>query len=219
MSKVTAGINRINQELDKISGMDGIAADKIAELETYVKEMVSDLLEYHSEANVFNYDGNNCCKEKSVKELDKQIQKEHCIINHLYAQINAYERSLERLKNEREAAIKREDEAYIDEWFNIRFGISNQQEARTKSIHIVFDENGNFVKTVTTGYDEEFHYVSPVEDEDTMEHWLRENKLYAHRASSFCDRNRSWYSLPLKEQLKNIGWDFDETGKLIKTQW
>ena len=29
------------------------------------------------------------------------------IINHLYAQINAYERSLERLKNEREAAIKR----------------------------------------------------------------------------------------------------------------
>ena len=86
-------------------------------------------------------------------------------------------------------------------------------------IYIVFDENGNFVKTVTTGYDEEFHYVSPVEDEDTMEHWLRENKLYAHRASSFCDRNRSWYSLPLKEQLKNIGWDFDETGKLIKTQW
>ena len=215
MSKVTAGINRINQKLDKISGMDGIAADKIAELETYVKEMVSDLLE----ANVFNYDGNNCCKEKSVKELDKQIQKEHCIINHLYAQINAYERSLERLENEREAAIKREDEAYIDEWFNIRFGISNQQEARTKSIYIVFDENGNFVKTVTTGYDEEFHYVSPVEDEDTMEHWLRENKLYAHRASSFCDRNRSWYSLPLKEQLKNIGWDFDETGKLIKTQW
>lgn len=61
--------------------------------------------------------------------------------------------------------------------------------------------------------------ASPVEDEDTMEHWLRENKLYAHRASSFCDRNRSWYSLPLKEQLKNIGWDFDETGKLIKTQW
>ena len=48
MSKVTAGINRINQELEKISGMDGIAADKIAELETYVKEMVSDLLEYHS---------------------------------------------------------------------------------------------------------------------------------------------------------------------------
>lgn len=33
MSKVTAGINRINQELDKISGMDGIAADKIAEIE------------------------------------------------------------------------------------------------------------------------------------------------------------------------------------------
>lgn len=59
MSKVTAGIMRINQELDKISGLDGIVADKIAELEIKVKEMVSDILENHSEANVFNYDGGN----------------------------------------------------------------------------------------------------------------------------------------------------------------
>ena len=30
MSKVTEGIMRINQELDKISELDGIVADKIA---------------------------------------------------------------------------------------------------------------------------------------------------------------------------------------------
>lgn len=54
MSKVTAGIMRINQELDKISGLDGIVVDKIAKLETEVKEMVSDILENHSEASIFN---------------------------------------------------------------------------------------------------------------------------------------------------------------------
>lgn len=43
MSKVTEGIMRINQELDKISELDGIVADKIAGLETEVKEMVSDI--------------------------------------------------------------------------------------------------------------------------------------------------------------------------------
>ena len=52
-----------------------------------------------------------------------------------------------------------------------------------------------------------------------MEHWLRENKLYAHRASSFCDRNRNWYNLSFKEQLENLCWEFDKNGKLKKTQW
>ena len=52
-----------------------------------------------------------------------------------------------------------------------------------------------------------------------MEYWLRENKLYAHRASSFCDRNRNWYNLSFKEQLENLCWEFDKNGKLKKTQW
>lgn len=56
MSRVTASIARINQELDKISGLDGIAADKIAVLEKQVTEMVSDILENHSEANIFDYE-------------------------------------------------------------------------------------------------------------------------------------------------------------------
>lgn len=45
MSKVTAGIMKINQELDKISGLDGIVADKIGQLEVYVKSMVSRILD------------------------------------------------------------------------------------------------------------------------------------------------------------------------------
>ena len=57
MSRTTKGIMKINQELDKISGLDGIVADKIEELEKTVKSMVSDILENHSEASVFNYWG------------------------------------------------------------------------------------------------------------------------------------------------------------------
>lgn len=61
MSRTTAGIMRINQELDKISGLDGIVADKIEELEKQVKIIVSDILENHSEASIFDYEG---CPEK-----------------------------------------------------------------------------------------------------------------------------------------------------------
>lgn len=153
---------------------------------------------------------------RTVKEIDNQIQKEHDYIVQLYAQINSYEHSIEHLKAERQTAEKKENEMFIDNWLNEHFGISSQKEARQKSIFIVFDKNANFVKTITTGYGEEFHYVNPSEDKDTMEHWLRENKLYAHRASSFCDRNRSWYDLSFKEQLENLCWEFDKNGKLKK---
>lgn len=156
---------------------------------------------------------------RTVKEIDNQIQKEHDYIVQLYAQINSYEHSIEHLKAERQTAEKKENEMFIDNWLNEHFGISSQKEVRQKSIFIVFDKNANFVKTITTGYGEEFHYVNPSEDKDTMEHWLRENKLYAHRASSFCDRNRNWYDLSFKEQLENLCWEFDKNGKLKKTQW
>lgn len=73
MSKVTEGIVRINQELDKISGLDGIAADKIAGLETEVKEMVFDILENHSEASTFNYWGNN---KSGISNMLNEIDKE-----------------------------------------------------------------------------------------------------------------------------------------------
>lgn len=114
---------------------------------------------------------------RTVKEIDKQIQKENDYIVQLYAQINSYEQSVEHLKAERQDVEKKENKMFIDNWLNEHFGIQNQEEARQKSIFIVFDKNANFVKTVTTGYGEEFHYVSPVEDEDTMEYWLRKKQI------------------------------------------
>lgn len=57
MSRTTASIWRISQELDKISGLDGIVADKVEQKEMEIKEMVKDILENHSEASIFNYDG------------------------------------------------------------------------------------------------------------------------------------------------------------------
>ena len=84
MSKVTEGIVRINQELDKISELDGIVADKIAGLETEVKEMVSDILENHSEASPFNYWGNNKSGiSNMLNEIDKEPLLEEVLKYHL----------------------------------------------------------------------------------------------------------------------------------------
>ena len=115
---------------------------------------------------------------RTIKEIDEDIVREYGYMNQLYAQINSYEQSIKHLKTERENVKKEEEKLFIDNWFNEHFGISSQKEARQKSVFIVFDKSANFVKTVTVGYNEEFHYISPVEDEDTMEHWLKENKLY-----------------------------------------
>lgn len=155
---------------------------------------------------------------RTVKEIDKQIQTEHSHMTQLYAQIKAYEESLERLKKERSLAEEEEIKSYIDNWLNEKFGIKNQKEARS-GVFIVFDKEGNFVKTVTCGYGAEFHYVSPEDDKDTLEYWLKKNKLYAHVASSFCDGNYNWYQKSFKEQLENLCWEFDKNGKLYKTQW
>lgn len=154
---------------------------------------------------------------RSLKEINKQIKENQSKISQLYDQIRFCENSIEHLKNERDEMEKAEEEAMIDEWLNENFGIPSQKEARKKSIFIVFDKKANFVKTVVVGDSEEFHYTSPAEEKDTLEHWLKENKLYAHRASSFCDRNKTWYELSFKEQLKNLGWEID--GTLKNTQW
>lgn len=83
MSRTTAGIMRINQELDKISGLSGIASDKIEELERQIKAMVSDILKNHSEASVFDYygDGSNMLSSSAkydaslrIKEIEKAIR-------------------------------------------------------------------------------------------------------------------------------------------------
>ena len=83
MSRTTTGIMRINQELDKISGLSRIVSDKIEELKKQVKTMVSTILENHSEASMFDYygDGSNMLSSSAkydaslrIKEIEKAIR-------------------------------------------------------------------------------------------------------------------------------------------------
>lgn len=156
---------------------------------------------------------------RTTKEINEQLQRENRQIAELSAQIKSLEQNVECLKEEHKAAEEQEHKEYIDNWLNEKFGIKTQEDARKKSIFIVFDKEANFVQTITCGPGEQFHYVSPAEDKDTMEHWLKKNKLYAHRASSFCDRNYAWYQKSLKEQLENLCWEFNKNGRLCKTAW
>jgi len=57
MSRITTSIKRINKELNKISGLDGIAADLVEMKEKEIKALVKHILEHHSEASIFNYYG------------------------------------------------------------------------------------------------------------------------------------------------------------------
>ena len=83
MSRTTLGIMRINQELEKISGLDGIVSDKIEDLEEQIKVMVSDILKNHSEASMFDYYGDRSNMLSSsakydaslrIKEIEKSIR-------------------------------------------------------------------------------------------------------------------------------------------------
>lgn len=83
MSRTTVGIMRINQELNKISGLDGIVSDKIDELQNQIRTMVSDILGNHSEASMFDYygDGSNvlsssakCDASLRIMEIEKAIR-------------------------------------------------------------------------------------------------------------------------------------------------
>lgn len=112
-----------------------------------------------------------------------------------------------------DADVQEEHNRFIDNWLASTFGIPNQMEARNGK-YIVFDENGTFIKTVSCGLDQEFHYVGPSSEEGTLEHWLKKNGLYAQYASSFCGRNRAWYEMSLQDQLKNLCWEFSGDGKV-----
>lgn len=57
MSRTTASIMRINKELDKISGLDGIVADMVEQKEHEIKKMVECVLKNYTNASVFDYFG------------------------------------------------------------------------------------------------------------------------------------------------------------------
>jgi len=48
---------RINKELDKISGLDGIVADMVEQKEHEIKKMVECILKNYANASVFDYFG------------------------------------------------------------------------------------------------------------------------------------------------------------------
>ena len=77
MSRTTAGIMRINQELDKISGLGGIVSEKIEELEKQIRTMVSDILGNHSEARMFDYygDGSNVLSSSAKYDASLRIME------------------------------------------------------------------------------------------------------------------------------------------------
>ena len=57
MSKTTKNISKIKRDLDRISGLDGIVGDKMESLATTVHEMVEDILDNHTNASIFDYEG------------------------------------------------------------------------------------------------------------------------------------------------------------------
>lgn len=77
MSRTTAGIMRINQELDKISDLGGIVSEKIEELEKQIRTMVSDILGNHSEASMFDYygDGSNVLSSSAKYDASLRIME------------------------------------------------------------------------------------------------------------------------------------------------
>ena len=153
-----------------------------------------------------------------LNDYDEQIKITQAYITETREKLQACEEHVEWLKEQRKIAEEEENKIVVDDWFN-KYGILNQKEAREKSIFIVFDKFGNYIRTARVGLEEEFRYVGPVEYQGTLEYWLRENKLYAHNASSFCDRDIKWYTMSLLEQLKMLSWDVNAQGQLTKTQW
>ena len=56
ISRTTRNINCITTDLDRISELDGIVADKVEKLANEVHAMVEDALQNHSEASVLNHE-------------------------------------------------------------------------------------------------------------------------------------------------------------------
>lgn len=73
MSRTTRNINQITQELDRISGLDGIVADKMENLADEVHSIVEEILTNHSKASLFDYYGNG---KSGLSNVLDEIEKE-----------------------------------------------------------------------------------------------------------------------------------------------
>ena len=73
MSRTTRNINQITQELDRISGLDGIVADKMENLADEVHSIVEEILTNHSKASLFDYYENG---KSGLSNVLDEIEKE-----------------------------------------------------------------------------------------------------------------------------------------------
>lgn len=63
MSKTTVAIQKIKQDLDSISGLDGIVGDWVVWLSEKIHKDVLDILNNYPEASLLNYCGNQYCTD------------------------------------------------------------------------------------------------------------------------------------------------------------
>lgn len=83
MSRTTSCIKRINNTLSRVSGLDGVAANKLEALEDYVEKVVDDILSnnHNSYCNTIFcnlcVDSDQCtvCKNKEIAK-DKWLKLE-----------------------------------------------------------------------------------------------------------------------------------------------
>ena len=115
------------------------------------------------------------------------------------------EKSLPQLAKEYANALG----AFAFQYMHERFGIKDMHDANRS--FLIFDTAAQFIKVYRIKLD--FEYVND------MEKVLKKEKLYGHCASSWFSRNREFYGLDLREQLKVCGWTFDDSGKITDALW
>jgi len=79
-----------------------------------------------------------------------------------------------------------------------------------RDVYITFDIKANYKGNINL---KDFN-----NNMSELEKWLKEQKIYAHSASSFRNRSIQWYNMSLLEQLKNLCWEV-KGDKLVGLDW
>ena len=146
--------------------------------------------------------------DKTGQRIDNQRQRLSDLTDQQSAisnEILLIEKSLPQLAKEYADELRAFSSLYMRE----RFGIEDMHDANRS--FLIFDESAQFIKVYRIKQD--YEYV------DNMEKVLKTEKLYGHNASSWFSRNREFYNLDLREQLKIFGWTFDDNGKVTDARW
>jgi hypothetical protein len=146
--------------------------------------------------------------EKNIKTKNRKIEemrKEICILS------IEVENDNKLLKSTKEQERENKEIDFFKsigvEDFNSNDVESNQ---KVNDMFIVFTKKAEFVRVTNPG---EFQNFSE------FENWLKKEKLYGHRLSSFCSRHYEWYDWSLREKLENLCWEFTKSGNLKGTSW